>query len=169
MSDSRNIFILPKSMVKTEKDYFMKLNREASELELYKRTTAEQLHEYFSLREDFDLSDYAIYEKDKIFPCIFGGESTPTPFGVFNIIEKSSERYISPYYPERDYVKFFGYLVIFEDYFIHSDIYEIDAPENTESVPISGKDTTTAGCIRVSSEDLDWLLNHIEIGTVIAL
>ena len=65
-----------------------------------------------------------IDELEKEFSCIFGGEKSPTPFGVFQVEHKTTDEYVSGYYPEHDKVKFFGYLIIFEDYFIHSDLYD---------------------------------------------
>lgn len=103
--------------------------------------------------------------------CIYGGEKSPTPTGIFQVEKKSTEEYISGYYPELDQVKFFGYLVIFEDYFIHSDLYAADVTKETleENEPVSKGDTSTSGCIRISQEDLDWLLENVEVGTPVIM
>jgi len=84
---------------------------------------------------------------------------------------KSAEEYVSGYYPELDQVKFFGYLVIFEDYFIHSDLYASNATKETmqDYEPVSKDDTFTSGCIRVSQENLNWLLENIDVGTTVIM
>ena len=103
--------------------------------------------------------------------CIYGGEKSPTPTGIFQVEKKSTEEYISGYYPELEQVKFFGYFVIFEDYFIHSDLYAADVMKETmeKNEPISKGDASTSGCIRVSQADLNWLLENIEIGTSVIM
>lgn len=75
---------------------------------------------------------------------------------------------------EKNKVKFFGYLVVFEDYFIHSDIYKEDINEdmmrkNIHIEPISRCDKSTSGCIRVSQENIDWLVENIDVGTTIIM
>lgn len=60
-------------------------------------------------------------------------------------------------------MKFFGYLAVFEDYFIHSNMYLKDATSNTFQAkePVSEQDAHTSGCIRVPQEELDWLMANI--------
>ena len=110
------------------------------------------MNEHYSIRPDFDSSGYMMYEKLKSVDCIFGGEKSPTPTGIFEVEKKSAEEYISGYYPKRGKVKFFGYLVIFEDYFIHSDLYDAAVTGETmqDHEPISKNDTFTSGCIRIA-------------------
>lgn len=106
-------------------------------------------------------------------PCLFGREDSPTPYGVFDIVKKSKvkEEYISGYHKKYERIKFFGYLVIFEDYFIHSDLYMDRVTSETfeQAEPISNGDTGTAGCIRVSQKNVEWLLENIEVGTTVIL
>ena len=61
--------------------------------------------------------------------------------------------------------------MIFEDYFIHSDLYAVGVTKETmdENEPVNKRDTSTSGCIRVSQEDLDWLLENVEVGTMILM
>lgn len=166
--------IVKESLLGEEKERFLKLDREKKQLEVYKRVDNEKLHDHFSVRKDFDSSPYVMYETEKEFPCIFGGEKSPTPHGVFQIEHKTTDEYVSGYYPEHDKVKFFGYLVIFEDYFIHSHLYDgnVTAEEmrNDPSVePISKGDDHTSGCIRVAQENLDWLVENVTVGTMVEM
>ena len=112
-----------------------------------------------------------MYDKLKSIDCIFGGEKSPTPTGIFKVESKSAEEYLSGYYPKRGQVKFFGYLVIFEDYFIHSDLYDAEVTMETMQYhePISGKDTFTSGCIRIARSELEWLIENIELGTTVIM
>lgn len=68
-------------------------------------------------------------------------------------------------------VKFFGYLAVFEDYFIHSNMYLTDAVSDTfmEQEPISEQDEHTSGCIRVPQEELDWLVANIPEKSIIEM
>ena len=151
----------------------LELNREARLLEVYRRAGDKQLREVYDLRDDFDDSPYAVLEREKAFPCIFGGEETPTPRGFFRVENKTEEEYISGYYPKLDKVKFFGYLEIVEDYFIHSDLYAADVTEDMmrsgKAEPLSKADEHTSGCVRVAQDALDWLVENIEVGTMVLL
>ena len=162
-----NIIVCCMKQLNSLNDYLIKINRSTNKLEIYYKSDNSVLHKYYSIRPDFDASNYVMYEKLKSMDCIYGGEKSPTPRGIFQVEEKSTEEYISGYYPELDQVKFFGYLVIFEDYFIHSDLYAADVTKETmeKNEPISKGDASTSGCIRVSQADLNWLLENIEIGT----
>ncbi len=166
------MYIVKKELLGDAKERVLKLDRVAKKLLVYKRVKNEELNDHYSIRKDFDSSTYLMYEIEKSFDCIFGGEKSPTPEGVFNVLSKTTDEYVSGYYPEHDTVKFFGYLVIFEDYFIHSNLYEIDISEeamrNNPSVqPISKSDTHTSGCVRVAQENLDWLVENVAVGTMI--
>ena len=154
-----------------EKKYLLKLNRTSSQLELYKKADNSVLHKYYPIRSDFDSLNYVMYEEIRSMDCIYGGEKSSTPTGIFQVEEKSAEEYVSGYYPELDQVKFFGYLVIFEDYFIHSDLYASNATKETmqDYEPVSKDDTFTSGCIRVSQENLNWLLENIDVGTTVII
>lgn len=155
--------------------YYLELNRSAGRLEVYERADIEEVRELLPLREDFDASGYALYRMRNAFPCVIGGEGkTKTPEGIFRV-EKASElheEYVSPYHPVYDEVKIFGYLVIFEDYFIYSnDIYLMDATVDdfSQKMPISGQDEHSSGCVHVPQENLDWLVQNIPAGTTIKL
>lgn len=168
------LYIISKKNINCEIEniYFLKLNRSDSHLEIYKKVNEECLRESYPIREDFDISKHELFALHKSMPCIYGGEGKRrTPQGFFNIEKVSSDEYISPYYPSRGQVKFFGYLVIFEDYFIHSDLYSVDANRTdfTEQKSISLGDKDTSGCIRVSQPDLDWLVKNIPVGTMMEL
>ena len=153
------MYIVKREFENQETNYLLKLNRTDHKLEVYQKADNSVLNEHYSIRSDFDASGYTMYEKLKSIDCIFGGEKCPTPIGIFKVESKSAEEYLSGYYPKRGQVKFFGYLVIFEDYFIHSDLYE----------PISGNDTFTSGCIRIAQPELEWLLENIEPGTTVIM
>lgn len=168
------LYIAKKNIVGVNTNYFLKLNRQDENLEVYKRIDENCiLHKYYSIRDDFDSSDYVMFEREKYIPCIFGGENSPTPEGMFKVekVSETREEYVSEYYSKYKQVKFFGYLIIFEDYFIHSDMYkfeiEKEAMEYAES--ISKNDKHTAGCIRVEQSDLDWLIENIKVGTTIIM
>ena len=166
-----NIKIVKKTFTKS--NHILVLNRSKSELEVYSRVPNERIREEYKLRDDFDLSEYCCYERKYGMKCLFGREDSPTPEGCFEITQKSriNQEYVSGYYPNRGKVKFFGYLVIFEDYFIHSDLYEEEVTSDTimQNVPISKDDTKTSGCIRVSQNELEWLIENIEVGTPVIM
>lgn len=170
MTYEEKVIILHQSYQKKCR-YLLKLNRTSGQLELYKKADNSVLSKYYPIRSDFDFSNYVMYEKIKSMDCIYGGEKSPTPTGIFQVEEKSAEEYVSGYYPELDQVKFFGYLVIFEDYFIHSDLYASNATKETMQnyEPVSKGDTFTSGCIRVSQENLNWLLENIDVGTTVIM
>lgn len=154
--------------------HLLKLNRTTKHLEYYRLSTDNAiLHDYYPIRKDFDSSDYLMYEKEKEFPCIWGGGDTPTPEGIFQIekVSEAHEEYISGYYTGHDKVKFFGYLVVFEDYFIHSNLYTEEATQDTfeQMKHINGAEEHSSGCIRLTQEDLDWLVKNVEVGTTVVM
>lgn len=138
-------------------------------MEIYRKCGREKLYNNLVIQKSYDLAAYAVFEKELFFPCIFGGETTPTPRGIFHIEAKSAKEYVSSYYHNYSKVKFFGYMVIFEDYFIHSDLYKIgeDIPDTDKSISL--KDKATSGCIRVSQRNLSWLIDNIDVGTLVLL
>lgn len=165
------IFII-KDAIASKKHYLLRLNRSHQFLKIYAKSEKSRLHETYPLRPDFDASDYTVYDLAKSIPCIFGGEGrTQTPTGIFDIQKVTTDEYISSYRPGVDAVKFFGYLAIIEDYFIHSDIYPITETQETfrEATPLSANDTHTQGCIRVAQTDLDWLIENIPVGAIIEM
>lgn len=166
---AKQLFILKKEMVGAELPCLIKLNREKSRLEIFRKCGNEKLYDHLSIRRTFVSEAYTIFEKEFSFPCIFGGEKSPTPMGLFHIEAKSTKEYISPFYPGYNQVKFFGYLVIFEDYFIHSDLYAEEELEPILNKTISLKDKATSGCIRVSQKNLLWLIENVDIGTPVFL
>ena len=165
------MYIVKREFENQETNYLLKLNRTDHRLEVYQKADNSVLNEHYSIRSDFDASGYTMYEKLKSIDCIFGGEKSPTPMGIFKVESKSAEDYLSGYYPKRGQVKFFGYLVIFEDYFIHSDLYDAEVTRETmrDNQPLSRQDTHTSGCIRVSQQELDWLVENIELGTTVIM
>ena len=165
------MYIVKREFENQGTNYLLKLNRTDHKLEVYQKADNSVLNEHYSIRSDFDASDYTMYEKLKSIDCIFGGEKSPTPTGIFKVENKSAEEYLSGYYPKCGQVKFFGYLVIFEDYFIHSDLYDAEVTRETmrDNQPLSRQDTHTSGCIRVSQQELDWLVENIELGTTVIM
>lgn len=163
------ILILKKEIPGAELPYLIKLNRGKCELEIYKKCSNGRLYDDLLIRRTYNSNAYTVFEKELSFPCIFGGEVTPTPEGIFHIEQKSEEEYVSAYYPNHARVKFFGYLVVFEDYFIHSDLYEIDEMVPMEEKAISRDDKTTSGCVRISQQNLTWLMENVEVGTLVLL
>lgn len=170
----KNTFIIKNKSHEQSNDtqYYLKLNRESSCLYIYEKTDINNIRKQYPIRDNFDMTNYIMYELIDIFPCIFGGDGKyQTPKGIFNIEMVKQEEYISEYYPNYKKVKFFGYLVIFEDYFIHSDLYPMDVDrqplDNSKSISLSDKHTS--GCIRVSQENLKWLIENISEGTAIEL
>ena len=119
-----NDIYIVKKKISTE-NFLLKLNQQAHQLEVHKKADEQALRKNYSIRKDFVPCEYTIYEKIKEMPCLLGHEDSPTPYGVFDIVKKSKvkEEYISGYHKKYERIKFFGYLVIFEDYFIHSDLY----------------------------------------------
>lgn len=152
--------------------FLLTLNREQSILQIYAKTDNSRIRQIYPIRPDFDVSHYTAYDLIKSSPCLFGGEGrTQTPSGIFDIQKVTTDEYISGYRPGVDAVKFFGYLAIFEDYFIHSDMYPMNETTNTfrNGTPLSSHDTHTQGCIRVAQTDLDWLIENIPVGTIIEM
>lgn len=166
---ANQLFILKQEIVGVELPYLIKLNREESRLEIFKKCGNEKLYSTCLIRKNYNSGAYVVFEKGLSVPCIFGRSSTPTPEGVFHIEAKSTNEYISTYYPNYDKVKFFGYLVIFEDYFIHSDLYTADQAGPTDGKSIGCNDKATSGCIRVSQDNLAWLIKNIDVKTLIIL
>lgn len=158
--------ILKKALVGAERPYLIKLNRQTNTLDVFRKCDNKKLYDDFSIKRTCDLSAYTIFEIEQSFPCIFGGETTPTPCGIFHIEAKSEREYTSSYYPNYKQVKFFGYLVIFEEYFIHSDLYPVGESGPDIDKAISCNDKTTSGCIRISQKNLLWLIENVDIGTL---
>ena len=168
-----NLYVIQKNMSGASNQFMLKLNREQKTLDLYVRINEENLRRFYTLREDFDLSEYVIFEKKQSFSCLYGRAESPTPFGLFQIQKVAAEAYVSGYYAKYDKVKFFGYLVIFEDYLIHSDLYLADVTEADMregwAKSVSKADQGTSGCIRVSQEVVDWLIENVEEGSLVYL
>lgn len=158
--------------LKCDNQCYLRLNRNGGALDVFFESTEQDLRETYPLRTDFDASDYHFYELFKSIPCRFGGEGkTQTPQGIFRIQNVTKDEYISTYRQGVPEVKLFGHLDIFEDYFIHSEMYTMDATIDTfrSMKSISSDDTHTAGCIRVAQADLDWLIENIPVGTTIEM
>ncbi|MCI9263645.1 MAG: L,D-transpeptidase [Oscillospiraceae bacterium] len=166
---TEQIFILKKEIPGAELSWLIKLNRGESRLEIYRKCDNEKLYDDLTIQKSYDSTAHVVFEKAKSFPSIFGREATPTPEGIFHIEAKSAKEYISAYYPNYSQVKFFGYLVIFEDYFIHSDLYKIGEDIPNADKAISLKDKATSGCIRVPQKNLSWLIDNIDVGTLVLL
>ena len=101
------MYIVKRDFENQEMNYLLKLNRTDHKLEVYQKADNSVLNEHYSIRSDFDASGYTMYEKLKSIDCIFGGEKSPTPIGIFKVESKSVEEYLSGYYPKRGQVKFF--------------------------------------------------------------
>lgn len=71
-------------------DYLIKINRSTNKLEIYYKSDNSVLHKYYSIRPDFDSSNYVMYEKLKSMDCIYGGEKSPTPRGIFQVEKKNN-------------------------------------------------------------------------------
>lgn len=158
--------------LKCDNHYYLKLNRNNHAFDVFVDSTEQRLRETYPLRTDFDASGYHFFELLKSIPCLFGGEGkTQTPQGIFRIQNVTKDEYVSTYRKGISEVKFFGHLDIFEDYFIHSEMYPMDATIDTFRTmkSISSEDTHTAGCIRVAQDNLDWLIANIPVGTTIEM
>lgn len=169
MIQRKKPMILKKDVCGTELPFLLKLDRNKNLLDIYKKQNCEKIYDAVSIRKSYPVDSYVLFEHEKSFPCIFGGATSPTPNGIFQIEEKSDKEYISTYYPNYKRVKFFGYLVIFEDFFIHSDLYHIEENNPIFDRAISRNDKETSGCIRVSQENLQWLVQNIDVGTLVLL
>lgn len=168
--DKMKVITLQKEFSRSE--YLLKLDRCNNLLRVYEKSESKKIRGYYSLREDFSMDNYDLYEEVKQFKCIYGQVETPTPFGVFQVENKSYDWYITPYRPKNltniEKLKFQGYLEIFEDYFIHSDIFA-ENTDGTSEIVGTVKDGGTTGCVRVSSDDLKWLLDNIPVKTTVML
>ena len=152
--DPKTTYIAHKSILSPvcSNQYYLKLNRAAQSLEVYEQADNNTLRELYPLREDFDTSDYVLFTLKKH-------------------VSGLHEEYVSPYHPQHEQVKFFGYLAVFEDYFIHSNMYLKDATSGTFQAkePVSEQDAHTSGCIRVPQEELDWLVANIPEKSIIEM
>lgn len=166
---AKQTLILKRGIPGAELSWLIKLNRGKGGLEIYRKCGNEKLYDDLTIRKSYDPAAYAVFEKKLFFPCIFGGEATPTPEGLFHVEAKSAEEYVSSYYPNYSRVKFFGHLVVFEDYFIHSDLYRTDEAAPAEDKAISQNDKSTSGCVRISQKNLEWLIQNVDIGTLVWL
>lgn len=167
-------YIVKKEILNKKSDnrYYLRLDRESGCLEVYEKKDHRSIGNSYPIRQNFDTSEYVFYELEKTMSCIIGGIGRQqTPTGIFNVEKVSSSEYISSYHPKFDKVKFFGYIVVFEDYFIHSDMYLTDATLDNfhKKKSISMDDKYTSGCIRVLQEDLNWLVENITEGTIIEM
>ena len=171
MNKSSDFFIIKTSALGVNDKYLLKLNREKKKLEVYHKVENDRINDYYSIRADFDSSQYTMYKIESSLPCLYGGNESPTPYGIFQIEKKSNDEYATPYRKGYDGVKFFGYFVVFDDYFIHSHMYEVDVTKDTmnHTRSISLEDDHTFGCIRLLQKDLEMLLSKIEIGTTVIL
>lgn len=102
-----NDIYIAKKRISTE-NFLLKLNRQAHQLEVYKKADGQALRKNYSIRKDFVPCEYTIYEKIKEMPCLFGREDSLTPYGVFDIVKKSKvkEEYISGYHKKYERIKF---------------------------------------------------------------
>lgn len=172
--DSMNgkYLIVKKTMPGAEKGRLLRLNREKKSLEMFVSADREVILANYPIEENFDFSNYATFEKVRNIPCIFGRKDSMTPSGIFNIEFKSKDCYIRGY-EELKETKFFGYMGFFEDFLIHSNIFLMEVNEEEmragKAKSISLNDVETGGCIRIGQSDLDYLLENIEIGTILIL
>lgn len=168
--DKMKVITLQKEFSRSK--YLLKLDRNSNLLRVYEKSDPQKIWDYYSLRKDFSMDKYLLYEEVKQFKCIYGHTETPTPFGVFQVENKSNDWYVTPYRPKNlknvGILKFQGYLEIFEDYFIHSDIFA-ENTDGTNEIVGTVKDGGTTGCVRVNSDDLKWLLDNIPVKTTVML
>ncbi len=169
-------YIVHKTILSSDcsNQYYLKIDRNAHCLDVYEQEDNCNLRKLYPLREDFDTSGYTLFTLKTSVPCILGGggkERMPT--GIFRIVHKSGlhEEYIRSYRPGHEKVKIFGYLEVFGDYFIHSDMYLADAVSDTfrQKEPISVQDEHTCGCVRMPQEELDWLVEYVPEETMIEI
>ena len=59
------MYIVRKETENQARKYLLKLNRGAGKLEIYRKADNSILNEHYSIRPDFDSSDYMMYEKMK--------------------------------------------------------------------------------------------------------
>ena len=65
------MYIVKREFENQEMNYLLKLNRTDHRLEVYQKADNSVLNEHYSIRSDFDASDYTMYEKLKSIDCIF--------------------------------------------------------------------------------------------------
>lgn len=67
--NTSNLFICKTNSLSNDK-YLLKLNRTDSCLEVYSKVSNSKLNEYYSIRSDFDSSEYTMFEKIESMPCL---------------------------------------------------------------------------------------------------
>ena len=181
INNDGKLITLPLEMIGNA-NFYLQLNRNEKILKIYKRNNNfEIVKAYYPLDENFDINNDVPFEIFNEIPCIFGGEEDfQTPRGIFkikNVSEKNKE-FVSGFNPNHEKVKFYGYIEIYEYYWIHSNMYVgesinsnnfINHPENLVR-DIQNKDCVehTAGCIRIPDQSkLDELLEIISPGDII--
>lgn len=176
MKENKTILTFPREFAE-KSNYYLKLDRKSSELKVYKRYDYDinkLFANYYPLDEKFNTSNTIVFELIEQIPCLFGGKKgQQTPRGIYKIqnVSKVHEEFISRFHPIYDAVKFFGYIEIWEYYYIHSNIYKADVDESNfqkhpESKVINhlGDDGIeyTSGCIRIlEQEKLDELVRNL--------
>lgn len=181
ITNDGRLITMPLEMVGNA-NFYLQLDRDEKLLKIYKRNNDfEAVKAYYPLDENFDVNNDVPFEIFDEIPCIFGGEEgSQTPKGIFkikNVSEKNKE-FVSGFNPNHEKVKFYGYIEIYEYYWIHSNMYVGESinsnnfrnhPENLVH-GAQNKDGSehTSGCIRIPNQNkLDELLEIISPGDIV--
>lgn len=167
-------YIVHKSSVDSSSKQLLKLNRETRHLELYIRSKSNlTFDDVISTYNNIDISDYYIYRMTDSFPCVLEEQNLSIVPGIFIIkrVSEVREEYISACYKNLGRIKFFGYITIFNNCFIHGNVYNedvtIDKIDN-EHIVVKDNENILNG-IRVYQEDLEWLVENIKQGATLIM
>lgn len=177
---------LPLELVGDNVFNYLKLDSGEHSLKHYRRYNGDPSSVYDELYpldySKVDLNQSVIFELYDEIPCIFGGENgSQTPSGMFKIqrISDKHEEFISGFNESyQNGVKLYGYIEIWEYYWIHSNMYVgkdinrgnfMQHPECKVQNGLNDDGTEhTSGCIRIPDQNkLDELMEMVYEGDIV--
>lgn len=171
--EKKNFVIIDKHFAPIAAPYALKLDRHGGKLLVYSLMSdagdgcvKETIDGLYPLRDDFSMDGYLVYTLERQFDCIFGREKTPV--GLF-MIQKVTNEVTETHYRDGMRLYLQGHLEIFEDYWIHAELLQSCENGDLKPFEMSLQDEVTHGCVRVGKSDLQWLLEHLQEGTVVFL
>ena len=162
--------------------YYLKLDRQNRVLKVYERTqNFDLVNRFYPLDKNFDVRNDVPFLLKEDIPVLYGGsEGSQTPKGIYKVhnVSKKHQEYVSGFNPNYGTVKLFGYIEIYEYYWIHSNMYV--GEDVNESNFMSKEDKIvhgnynpdgtehTSGCIRIQDQaKLDELMEYIQPGDIV--
>ena len=162
--------------------YYLKLDRQNKILKIYERTqNFDLVKRFYPLDKNFDIRNDAPFIFKEGVAVLFGGdEGSQTPKGIYKVqnVSKKHQEYKSGFNPNHPQVKMYGYIEIYEYYWIHSNMYVGDEinestfmnhPENIVHGNSNADGSEhTSGCIRIPNQaKLDEIMEYIQPGDIV--